>query len=140
MDVNEVPQDPRDLKHDGNVRKLMYAVDKDGKYTGINSVGWEAENAALEQAWEDIDETIEKTIAQVRAGELSPVAYYMQKNLMDLALLASYTGKWKWQVKRHLKPAVFKKLDPQMLATYARIFNISVDELVNFGTGKNDKI
>lgn len=136
MDVNEVPQDPRDLKHDGRLKKLMYAVGKDGKYTGVNSEGWEAENFALQQAWDDIDEALVKIEAKVRAGELSPIAYFMQKNLMDVALLANYADKWQWQVKRHFSPAVFNKLSPAMLGVYARIFNITVDELVNFGKAK----
>ena len=136
MNVNEVPQDPRDAKHDGKLRKVIYAVDKDGKYTGVNSEGWEAENFALKQAWDDIDETLAEIEAKVRAGTLSPIAYFMQKNLMDLALLARYAGKWKWQVKRHFKPEIFKKLDQAMIAQYARIFNITTDELINFGKGK----
>ena len=136
MDINEVPQDKRDQKHDGEVKKLMYAVGKDGKYTGVNYVGWEPENLALEQAWEDIDKQLAEIEAKVRAGVLSPIAYFMHKNLMDTALLASYAGKWQWQVKRHFKPSVFKKLPPKVISNYARIFNITTDELVNFGTEK----
>src|ERR1700761_9434552 len=101
MNVNEVPQDPRDLKHNGKIRKVVYAVGDDGKYTGVNSEGWDAENFAMKQAWDDIDETLAETEAKVHSGELSPVAYFMQKNLMDVALLARYAGKWQWQVKRH---------------------------------------
>ncbi len=136
MNVNEVPQDERDLKHDGKINKLMYAVDKDGKYTGVNSAGWEAENFAMQQAWEDIDENLVNVEMQVKAGELSPIAYFMHKNLMDLTLLANYVGKWQWQVQRHFKPSVFKSLSSDMLRRYATVFNISVDELVNFGKAK----
>ena len=139
MNVNEVPQDERDLKHDGKIKKLMYATDKDGKYTGVNSVGWEAENFALKQAWDDIDEGLVKIEQRVLAGELSPIVYFMQKNLMDETLLASYVGKWKWQVRRHFKPDVFGKLSPQLLDAYARIFNITADELVHFGKNKGKR-
>ena len=133
MNVNEVPQDPRDGKHDGKIRKVIYAIGNDGKYTGVNSEGWEPENFAMKQAWDDIDEQLEQTEKKVRAGELSPVAYFMQKNLMDIALLARYAGKWQWQVKRHLRPEVFKKLAPAIIDAYVRIFNITKEELVNFG-------
>lgn len=136
MDVNEVPQDEREMSHDAKIKKLMYAVGKDGKYTGVNSIGWEAENYVLKQAWDDIDESLADTEAKVAHGLLSPLAYFMQKNLMDLALLARYAGKWQWQVKRHLKPEGFKKLSPAMLGKYAQVFNISVEELTNFGKGK----
>lgn len=133
MNVNEVPQDPRNIKQGDTVRKKMYAVGQDGKYTGVNSVGWDAENVALKQAWDDIDESLAETEKQVRAGMLSPIPYFMQKNLMDSALLSRYMGKWQWQVKRHFKTGVFKKLDNGVLAKYATIFNITTDELINFG-------
>jgi hypothetical protein len=50
---------------------------------------------------------------------------------MDISILSSYTGFWKWTVKRHLKPSVFKKLSDQKLQKYAEIFEISIDELKN---------
>ena len=133
MKIDEVPQDPKDFKGGDKLRKLMYATDKDGNYTGIPSSGWEAENEATKQAWDDVDETLADTEKRVKAGELSPVAYYMQKNLMDVALLAKYAGKWQWQVKRHFNPSVFNKMNEAMLQKYADIFSISVDELKNFG-------
>ncbi|XZF13702.1 hypothetical protein ACTHGU_18125 [Chitinophagaceae bacterium MMS25-I14] len=136
MNIEEVPQDPLHYKERDKIKKLMYAVGKDGQYTGVNSVGWEAENTATEQAWNEVEESLAKTEARVKSGELSPVAYFMEKCLMDMPLLAKYAGKWQWQVKKHLKPEGFKKLDKSMLEKYARIFNVSVDALVNFGKEK----
>lgn len=133
MNVNEVPQDGLDYKGRGELRKLMYATDKNGKYTGVGSVGWDAENAATMQAWDEVEEQLKETEVSVRAGELSPIAYFMQKTLMDVPLLASYMGKWQWTVKRHLKPGVFARLKEETLAAYAKLFNISVDELRQFG-------
>jgi hypothetical protein len=138
MNVDEVPQDQRNFKEGEKLKKLMYAVDKDGKYTGVNSAGWEAENFATKQAWDDIDEELAKTEAQVLAGELSPIPYYMQKNLMDVALLAKYMNKWEWQIKRHFKPSVFNDLKPATLDEYARIFNITTDKLTHFGQDKKE--
>jgi hypothetical protein len=139
MDVNEVPQDEREMNHDAKIKKLMYAVDKDGKYTGVNSVGWEAENLVLKQTWDDIDDALRATEEKVIKGELSPIAYFMQQKLMNTALLARYVGKWQWQVKRHLKPEVFAKLTGTELDKYAGIFNVSTDELKNFGREKQQK-
>jgi hypothetical protein len=136
MNVNEVPQDPRNIKPGDTLKKVVYAVDTDGKYTGVNSAGWEPENVAMKQAGEEIDENLAATEQQVRAGTLSPIPWFMLKNLMDVALLANYAGKWQWQVKRHFKPAVFKTLNNAMLDKYAQIFNITTDELVNFGKEK----
>lgn len=133
MKTNEVPQDPKNFKEADKMKKLVYAVDNDGNYTGVNSAGWEAENTALKNAWDDADEKLAEVEAQVRAGKLSPIAYYMHKNLMDASLLAKYVGKWAWQVRRHMKPGIFKKLKPATMEAYARVFNISVQELQYFG-------
>ena len=134
MNVNEVPQDGLDYRERDKLRKLMYATGNDGEYTGVASVGWDAENVAMKRAWDDVEETLKEIEAEVRAGRLSPIAFFMQKCLMDEALLASYAGKWKWTVRRHMKPAVFKKLSVKMLETYAAVFGISVEELRQFGT------
>lgn len=133
MNVNEVPQDGLDYKGRAELKKLIYATDKDGNYTGIGSVGWEAENVAMKQAWDEVEETLQETADAVRAGKISPIAYFMQKALMDEALLANYMGKWRWTIRRHMKPKVFAGLSEQTLAAYARIFNIPVDTLKNFG-------
>lgn len=132
MKVNDVPQDGSDFKGSDKVNKVVYAVGKDGKYTGVNSKGWEAESFATQQAWAAVEEDLKETLQQVKAGELSPIAYFMQKCLMDLPLLAKKMGKWKWQVKRHMKPQVFKKLSAETMQQYATVFEITVEELQNF--------
>lgn len=133
MQLDEVPQDGLDYKERDKLRKLMYAVDKDGHYTGIPSVGWEAENAATMGAWDEVAEVQKETEAAVKAGKLSPIAYFMQRSLMDVALLARYVGKWQWTVRRHLQPKHFAKLSDSTIAAYASVFNISPEELKNFG-------
>lgn len=133
MKVNEVPQDSKNFKGGDTVSKVVYAVGKDGKYTGVNSAGWDAENEATKQAWDAIDEELAETEQEVKAGKLSPIAYYMKKSLMDIGLLAKYAGKWQWQVKRHMKPSVFKKLKTKTLERYASVFNITVEELLSIG-------
>lgn len=133
MKVNEVPQDKKDFRGGEKLTKVMYAVDNEGKYTGVNSAGWEAENLATRQAWDAVDEALAETKDKVQEGKLSPIAYYMQKCLMDIGLLAKYVGKWQWQVNRHMKPSVFKKLDRKLLEKYASVFEITVDELTAFG-------
>lgn len=136
MKVNEVPQDPKDFKEGDKIKKLVYAVDNEGNYTGVNSAGWDAENTATRQAWDEVEEDLRETELLVKQGKLSPIAWYMKKNLMDTALLAKYMGKWSWQVRRHFKPSVFRDLSPGLLQQYAAIFNITVDELKAFPAGK----
>lgn len=133
MDINEVPQDSLEYKDRDKLKKLVYAVGKDGKYTGVGSSGWDPENVATKQAWDAIEEELAETEKQVRAGTISPIAYFMQKKLMDLPLLAQYVGKWQWQVRRHMNPSVFNELSEAMLRKYAEVFQITVQELTGFG-------
>lgn len=130
MNIHEVPQDKKNFKDGQNApKRVIYATNDQGEYTQTQSDGWEAENIALEQAWEDIDMQLEEAKQQMLRKEKSPIYYFMLKNRMDISILASYVGKWKWQVKRHFKYSVFKNLSTKTLQKYAQVFNISIEEL-----------
>ncbi|SDM38984.1 hypothetical protein [Kriegella aquimaris] len=128
MKKNEVPQDKSNLES-ANIKDMYYAVDENGEYTTELSTGWAPKTIALDNAIQDIEERVEEAKAQVLNNKLSPIAYYMELHKMDLGILASYVGFWKWRVKRHFKPAVFKKLTPRTLQKYADAFDISIEEL-----------
>ncbi|RAJ11030.1 hypothetical protein LX64_00637 [Chitinophaga skermanii] len=129
MKKDEVPQDNNDL-HKQTFKQLFYAVDNDGDYVKVPSVGWEPENVAMAQAWDEVNDRIAQAKEKVLQGEVSPIAYYMEKSLMDISILAGHVGKFQWQVKRHFKPANFNKLSDKMLQRYAAAFQISVQELL----------
>jgi hypothetical protein len=126
MDKKEVPQDNGVLDHWHNIQ---YAVDENGRYTLVPSSGWEAANIANYQAWGIIEERLSQVIEKVSAGDLSPLAYHMEKNLMDIGLLAKYVRISRWRVKRHLRTDVFRRLPLNVLERYAKFFNISIEEL-----------
>ncbi|HLI92594.1 MAG TPA: hypothetical protein VKU83_03260 [Puia sp.] len=129
MKKDEVPQDPGSL---GKVtREICYATDDKGKYTTELSQGWEVKTGALDVAWQDITERVKAAGEKVLRGEASPLLYFMELKLMDAAVLAGYTGLWKWQVKRHLRPAAFSRLSGRKLRRYAEVFEISVEELLH---------
>lgn len=130
MKKKEVPQDKSNLES-ANFRELCYAVDENGEYTTENSSGWEPKTVALNNAIEEINERITDAKNRVIAGKTSPIEYYMELHKMDVGILASYVGFWQWKVKRHFKPAVFKKLSDTTLNKYAEAFDISVKELQN---------
>lgn len=123
---NDVPQHSGLLS--GN-REVNYAVDAEGRYVLESSVGWEAKNIALLQAWEAIADELTVVLAEIKDGKKSALAYHMVKNQMDPALLSQYAGVARWRVKRHLKPAVFAGLRAADVAPYAELFGISIDEL-----------
>jgi len=131
MKKAEVPQDNEGLL-EGKLREVCYAVDESGNYTTVLSTGWTPKNAALKQAWEVVNEKIEEVKSKVLEGKLSPVAYFMEKNIMDMKLLSEYTGISKWRIKMHLKPKKFSRLDDKILAQYASAFETTVSSLKNF--------
>lgn len=127
MKKEEIPQD------DGALNKLtkevVYAVDGSGNYSTELSTGWDVKTKALDAAWKDIEQRIENAKQKVLKNEASPILYFIELRLMDVGLVAAYTGFWKWTVKQHLKPAAFNKLPPKKLQQYADAFNVTVAEL-----------
>ena len=130
MKISEVPQD--DVKTMQGEKKALYAVDEQGRYTQTTTRGWEVEEIVLHQVINDFEEQARKAAARVRHRETSPIEYFMHKNWMDPLTLAQAMGLYRWQVKRHFKPGVFKKLKDKTLMEYARIFRVSVDAVRHF--------
>jgi hypothetical protein len=126
MEKKDVPQDKGIL---GNWHVVCYATDEKGEYVRSQSAGWEPTNIANGIAWEFIREEIANVLEKVKKGELSPLAYHMKKNLMDVKMLSQYAGFSSWKVKRHLKPSVFDGLDYAVLQRYAAVFNMTTEQL-----------
>ena len=121
---------PQDLGALGKITKeVCYATDSSGKYVTELSNGWKVKTDALDVAWKDVEERIAAAKQKVLKGEASPLLFFMEYRLMDLGILADYTGYWKWQIKRHLKPEVFKRLSERKLKKYAEAFNVKAEDL-----------
>jgi len=125
----DVPQDAG-IFEEGQ-KEVCYAVDDDGRYLLARSAGWEPKNIANDQAWDLLSQQLDTVRSRVLGGELSPLAFHMAKNQMDLALLAQYAGMFRWRIKRHLKPAVFITLKKPLLERYAALLKTTVDELTD---------
>ncbi len=134
MKAKDIPQDPSAL--DKYTKEVCYAVNESGEYVTELSRGWEIKADALNVAWDDIAKRVEEAKLKVRNGEASPLLYYMELKLMDIDIVAAYTGLWKWRVKRHLKPKVFNKLSKKILEKYANVFEVSIVDLKSLGDGK----
>ena len=131
MKEEDVPQDESYLTN-SLIREMCYAVDKDGNYTTVVSEGWEPKDIALKNSIQEINDRTEAARIEFLNGNLSPIVYFMEKSKMDVSILASYVEMWKWRVKKHFKPAAFKKLNHKTLSKYAEAFEISVEELISF--------
>lgn len=135
MKKDEIPQDPSAL---GRITKeVCYAVDENGKYVTELSNGWEVKASALDITWKDIENATAAAKQKVLNNEASPLLYFMELRIMDIATLAAYTGFWKWQIKRHLKPGVFNKLSPARLQKYATAFDVTVNGLKTLTTDES---
>jgi len=126
MRKKNVPQDSGILDR---WHEIKYAIDDDGCYVLAPSVGWEPANIANKQAWELISKQLDDVIKRIQAQDLSPLAYYMVKNQMDIRLLAKYVRLPRWRVRRHLNPSAFRRLKTSILERYAKTFNVSTEQL-----------
>ena len=127
MKKEDIPQDKSAL--DKFTKELCYAVDSSGNYVTGLSRGWDVKATALDLTWQDIDKRILEVKQKVLDNKASPLLYFMELRLMDLIILSAYSGFWQWQIKRHIKPEVFKKLSNRKLEKYAKAFNVSVEQL-----------
>lgn len=130
MNKEQVPQDEENL-NEGKLAKLYYATDEKGHYVKVNSIGWEPETVAMQQAWDVVNDEVEDARQKVIRGEASPILYYLKKNIMTTSLLASYVGKLSLTVRLHYKPFFFKRMSRKTLEKYAYTFRISVEELTD---------
>jgi len=112
-------------------RELFYHFDKEKGFT--QNVDFQNPNnqVIIKQSWDAAEQRLDEVKQLVIIGKTSPIAYYMEKILMEVPMLAAYMEISKWRVKRHLKRKVFNKLKPEILAKYAAIFEIKVEELRN---------
>jgi hypothetical protein len=130
MKKSEVPQDKSALEN--FTREVCYVKNESGQYDTVLSTGWEAKKVALDEAWKEIERRTSESREKIKNGEASPILYFMEEKLMNFTVLADYTGIWKFQIKRHLKPNSFQKLNDRVLKKYADAFEISIHELKNF--------
>ncbi|MFT7612530.1 MAG: hypothetical protein ACI9J3_001493 [Parvicellaceae bacterium] len=130
MKKSELPQDKGALSD--FTREVCYVKNKDGKYETGLSEGWEVKTLALDKQWEEFERRTEEAKQKVIKGEASPILYFFELKLMDITVLAGYTGFAKWKVKRHMKPGSFKKLSNSKLQIYADTFEVSLEDLKNF--------
>lgn len=127
MEKESVPQDNSPTY--AGLRKLVYAVDNNGKYTGVPSTGWEVESYATETAVSELDRLRIDAWQRARNGQTSALEYHMYANRMEPDTLSATTGIWRWRIRRHFDPQRFAKLSERILTRYADAMGISVAAL-----------
>jgi hypothetical protein len=129
MKKDDIPQQPQPMFN--GETKGVYALDENGNYVLGQTTGWDPEITALNQALEEIERLANDALQRAHADETSPLEYHMYVRRMDLPMLAKAVGKFQWQVRRHFKPANFKKLNQQQLELYAQVLDINIKTLMN---------
>jgi hypothetical protein len=130
MNQEQVPQDQENL-NEGKLAKLYYATDENGHYVKVNSIGWEPETVAMQQAWDVVNDEVKDALDLVREGKASPLLFFIRKNIMTYSMVASYAGTIGLMVRLHCRPYFFKRLSRRQLEKYAYAFRIPVEELTN---------
>lgn len=113
----------------GGQRKLLYAVDERGEYSGVHSSGWEVETTATLAAVAELNRLRDEAWQRARDGTTAPLEYHMYRRRMEPATLASATGFWRWRIRRHFQPARFRRLSRRVLLRYAQVLDLTPDQL-----------
>ena len=127
MESKKVPQ--QNISTYAGNRKAMYATNDNGEYTVVASSGWAVEEAVTRQALQELERLADEALESVRNGSRSPLFFHMYDRRMDLPTLAQSTGIFKWRIKRHFKPNIFKKLSQKTLGRYCDALGINIDTL-----------
>jgi hypothetical protein len=136
MEKDAVPQDASPSY--GGLRKLLYAVDGRGEYTGVQSTGWEVESFSTELAVTEMNRQRDVAWQRARDGRASVLEYHMYRKRMDLDTLAMVSGIWRWRVRRHCTPQVYAKLSDKVLERYADALDMSVADLKRLPDERSD--
>lgn len=136
MKIEEVPQD--DIEAYRGQTKLYYAVNNNGHYQGVKSTGWEVERFATKTAVDELQQQTEQALVDAQNNKVSPLAYHMARLRFDLTTMSQTTGFFQWQIKRHLKPEVFRKLSEVKLGKYTDVMKISIEELKSLPTKEQE--
>ncbi|MDP5240946.1 hypothetical protein Q9Q94_15495 [Uliginosibacterium sp. 31-16] len=127
MDIDQVPQEENRTL--GGHRKAVYARDASGKMVLVASKGWEVEEIVTVQAVDVFHAQAEAARQRAEAGQSAALEYWMYARRMDVEMLAQVTGLWQWRIHRHLRPAVFARLSPKILARYAEALGLPAEQI-----------
>lgn len=133
MKNTDVPQEQVAI-YEGHQR-ACYATDEHGRYVVVESSGWGVEEIVNGQANEEVREHISATLARVRAGEVSLLAYHMARRQMGIGMLAAYSGFSRLRIYWHLRPKVFARLPDKILQRYANALQLSLTEIRSLPSG-----
>ena len=137
MKKEDVPQDNN--RTYGGHRKVIYATNADGRYEAVDSSGWEAEEFATLMAVDELEALTKAARQRVLQGLSSPLEYHMYAKRLDVVGLSQATGFFQWQIRRHLRPDVFRKLPEKKIARYCDALGLTASQLGQLPDHQNNE-
>lgn len=124
----KIAGNPDNLFYNYN-RELFYSFDKVKGFTKKVDYQNTENQTIIKQQWDIAEARLNEVKRLVMAGKRSPVAYFMEKKLMEIPMLAAYMNHSTWKTRWHLTRVGFRWMKPATLERYAEIFEISPGEL-----------
>ena len=104
---------------------IYYAEKSDGTYGPLQTGAYMAGNHINEHF--KISGNLNRSLLeQLKNGEISPICYYMNIEMLTITELAARVGISKRSCKKHLSTNGFQKLSISKLKRYADVLNIQV--------------
>jgi hypothetical protein len=108
---------------------ILYVEKDDGKYGPMQTGSYLSANYMDDYVYKRRNLELELR-AELIAGSISPVKYYMVFVDLSFSELAARAGIRKSRVKRHLDPGKFGEATLDELCRYAAVFNVPVANLL----------
>jgi hypothetical protein len=110
--------------YDGSLRLVMYDADSRGRCRGrLERLEFDDQ---IDVFYEQRSREIERLLARLEAGEISPVAFFASYHNVTVPDLAARTRLGGRRVRKHLTPRGFAGATVEELARYARVFDVAV--------------
>jgi hypothetical protein len=117
---------------DANSRRVRYRVDDRGNVFEEYEEMTEYGVIVADNLFDMYRDRAEDARERIRQGKTSPLEYFMHQANIEIELVIALTGYSRRQVKKHMKPAVYKTLGDDVLQRYAQAFLIDIDTIKNY--------
>jgi hypothetical protein len=117
---------------DANTRRVRYSVDDRGNVVEEYEEMTEYGVIVAENLFDLYRDRAEEAKERIRRKKASPLEYFMHQAQIEIELVIALTGYSRRQVKKHMKPDVYKTLGDDVLQRYAQAFLIDIDTIKNY--------
>jgi hypothetical protein len=117
---------------DANTRRVRYSVDDRGNVVEEYEEMTEYGVIVAENLFDLYRDRAEEAKERIRRKKASPLEYFMHQAQIEIELVIALTGYSRRQVKKHMKPEVFKTLGDEVLQRYAQAFLIDIDTIKDY--------